>query len=124
MKAADADGDGRLNDAEMSNAIARLMEAARLAPNGTMDHAAAVAGITALMNDDMRRRTPSAAWADWLIGRADLNKDGRIDPAEMLAAYRKLLGGEDRDGDGMLDQRELLESLAGGRAPPDADFHR
>jgi hypothetical protein len=124
MKAADADGDGRLNDAEVSKAIARLMEAADVAPDGALDHAAAVVGIGKLMSDDMRRRTPAAAWADWLFGRADANKDGRLNAAKMLAAYQKLLSGEDRDGDGMLDGRELLETLAGGRAPADADFKR
>jgi spore coat protein H len=124
MKWADADGDGRLNDAEVSNAIARLMEAAKVAPDGAMDRAAAAAGIESLMSDDMRRRTPATAWANWLFGRADANKDGQLNSVEMLAAYQKFLGGEDRDGDGMLDGRELLETLAGGRAPADADFKR
>lgn len=124
MKAADADGDGRLNDAEVSNAITRLMQAAKVAPNATLDRASAVAGIDVLMSDDIRRRTPAGAWADWLFGRADVNKDGRLNAAEILAAYQKILSGEDRDGDGMLDGRELLETLAGGRAPADADFKR
>jgi Ca2+-binding EF-hand superfamily protein len=72
----------------------------------------------------MRRRTPAAAWAEWLFRIADTNKDGRLDDAEMLAAYHKLLAGEDRDGDGMLDGRELLETLAGSRAPSDAQLKR
>jgi spore coat protein H len=124
MAAADADGDGRLNYAEVGAAFEWIRTAAALGPTGALERAPATAAIERSMTEEMRRRTPAAAWADWLFRVADANKDGRLDSAEILAGYHKLLAGEDRDGDGMLDGRELLETLAGSRAPPDAQLKR
>jgi hypothetical protein len=124
IKAADADGDGRLSESEISAGIARLFAAANLPTMGALEPATASAAIDRLMSDDMRQRTPAAAWADWLFSRADGNKDGRLDATELLTAYRAQLATEDRDGDGMFGGRELIETLAGARAPRDAKVHR
>jgi hypothetical protein len=124
MTAADTDHDGRLNDSEVSAAIARLLTAAKLPPTASLDRPTMAAAIDHLLSDDMRRRTTATAWADWLCNNADANKDNHADAAELLAFYRRKLSGEDRDGDDMLDGRELIETLSGARAPADTQVHR
>jgi hypothetical protein len=124
MTAADTDHDGRVDEAEVSAAITRLLYTAKLPPNGSLDRATATAAIERLLTDDMRRRTSAEAWSDWLFRTADANKDGKLDAGELLALYRRKLPGEDRDGDNMLDGRELLETLCGARAPADTQVHR
>ena len=86
-----------------------------------MDRPTAVAVIEKLMPDDLRRRVPAKAWADWLFVIADANNDGRVSPEEMLAAYRRFQSGSDRDRDGLMDGRDLLEALGGAGAPRDPD---
>jgi hypothetical protein len=121
MTAADTDGDWRLNDAEVTAAIKRLLVAANLPADGSMDRPTTIAVIEKLMSDDLRRRVPAGAWADWLFVIADANNDGRVSPEEMLAAYRRLQIGSDRDRDGLMDGRDLLEALGAAGAPRDPD---
>jgi hypothetical protein len=75
--------------------------------------------IEKLIPDDLRRRVPAKAWADWLFVIADANKDSRVSAEEMLAAYRRFQSGSDRDRDGLMDGRDLLEALGTAGAPRD-----
>jgi hypothetical protein len=124
MSAADTDHDGRLNDTEVSAAIARLFTTAKLPLTGSIDRATVTTAIDHLLSDDMRHRTTASAWTDWLFHNADANKDNHLNSTELLTLYRRKLSGEDRDGDDMLDGRELIETLAGARAPADTQVHR
>jgi hypothetical protein len=121
MTAADTDGDRRLNDAEVTVAIKRLLAAANVPVESSMDRPAAVAVIEKLIPDDLRRRVPAKAWADWLFAIADENKDSRVGPEEMLSTYRRFQSGSDRDRDGLMDGRDLLEALGASGAPRDPD---
>jgi hypothetical protein len=121
MNAADTDGDRRLNDPEVTAAIKRLLAAAKIPTDGAMDRPTAVAVIEKLLPDDLRRRVPAKAWADWLFAIADANNDGRVSAEEMFAAYRRFQSGSDRDRDGLMDGRDLLEALGAAGAPRDPD---
>jgi spore coat protein H len=121
MTAADTDGDRRLSEAEVTAAIKRLLAAANIPADGSMDRPTAAAVIEKLMPDDLRRRVPATAWADWLFVIADANHDGRVSADEMLAAYRRYQSGSDRDRDGLMDGRDLLEALGAAGAPRDPD---
>jgi hypothetical protein len=121
MSAADTDGDRRLSDAEVMAAIKRLLAAANIPAEGSMDLPTANAVIEKIMPDDLRRRVPAKAWADWLFAIADENKDGRVSAEEMFAAYHRFQGGSDRDRDGLMDGRDLIEALGAAGAPRDPD---
>jgi spore coat protein H len=121
MNAADTDGDRRLSEAEVTAAINRLLVAANIPAEGSMDRPTALAVIEKLMPDDLRRRVPANAWADWLFAIADENKDGRVNTQEMLAAYRRLQSSSNADRDGLMDGRDLLEALGVAGAPRDPD---
>jgi hypothetical protein len=121
MTAADTDGDRRLSDPEITAAIKRLLAAANLPADGSMDRPTAVAVIEKLIPDDLRRRVPAKAWADWLFTIGDANTDGRVSAQEMFAAYRRLQSGSDLDRDGLMDGRDLLEAMGAAGAPRDPD---
>lgn len=121
MNAADTDGDRRLSEPEVMATIKQLLAAASIPAEGSMDRPTVLAVIEKLMADDLRRRVPARAWADWLFTIADENKDGRVSPEEMLAAYRRFQSGSDRDRDGLMDGRDLLEALGAAGAPKDPD---
>ena len=86
-----------------------------------MDRPTALAVIEKLMPDDLRRRVPASAWADWLFVIADENKDGRVSAQEMLAAYRRFQSGSNADRDSLMDGRDLLEAMGVAGAPRDPD---
>ena len=67
MDAVDSDGDRRLSDAEMTAAIKRLMAAANLPADGSMDRVTMLATIEKVMPENLRRRVPAKAWADWYL---------------------------------------------------------
>lgn len=121
MTAADTDGDRRLSEAEVTSAIKHLLAAGNSPAEGSMDRPTALAVIEKLMPDDLRRRVSAKAWTDWLFTIADANNDGRVSPEEMLAAYRRFQSGSDRDRDGLMDGRDLLEALGAAGAPRDPD---
>jgi len=121
MNAVDADGDRRLSEPEVMAAIKRLLAATNVPAEDSMDRPTALAVIEKLMPDDLRRRVPAKAWADWLFVIADANKDSRLSPEEMLAAYRRFQSGSDRDRDGLMDGRDLLEAMGAAGAPRDPD---
>ena len=121
MTAIDTDGDRRLSDAEVLAAIKRLLAAAGLPEEGAMDGPTALAVIERLMPDELRRRVPAKAWADWLLAIADANKDGRVTAQELFATYHRFQSESDRDRDGMMDGRDLLEALGAAGAPRDPD---
>jgi hypothetical protein len=73
------------------------------------------------MPEDLRRRVKADAWATWMIALADADKDGRVSAAEMVAAFHRFQGQSDRDHDGLMDGRELIESLGVAGAPRDPD---
>ncbi len=119
MDAADTDGDRRLSDPEVTAAIRRLLAAASLPADGSIDRTNAVAAIDKLITDDLRRRVPAKAWADWLFTIADANKDERVSAQEMFATYKRFQGGSDADRDGLMDGRDLIEALGAAGAPRD-----
>jgi hypothetical protein len=110
-----------MSDPEVKAAIQRLLAAADVPAGGSMERSAAVVGIEKLMPEDVRRRVPAKAWADWLFTIADANKDGRVSSEEMFTAYRRFQHGSDPDRDGMMDGRDLLEALGAAGAPRDPD---
>ena len=124
MNATDTDGDGRLSDTEISAAITRLLAADNLPPTGLLPRSEAAATIDRVMSEDQRRRAPATAWADYLFRLADKDKRGAVDALQLLAAFRTILANEDRDHDGLLDLRELIETLSGSRAPHDTQVRR
>jgi spore coat protein H len=121
MDAADSDGDRRLTDSEVTAAIKRLLAAANLPADGSMDRATAVATIEKVMPEDLRRRIPAKAWSDWLFSIADANKDERVTAAEMFAAYHRLQSSSDADRDGRMDGRDMIEALIGAGCPRDPE---
>jgi spore coat protein H len=121
MTAADTDGDRRLSDPEVMAASKRLLATANLPAESSIDRPTAIAVIGKLMPDDLRRRVPANAWADWLFAIADTKNTGRVSAQEMLAAYRRYQSGSDADRDGLMDGRDLLEALGAAGAPRDPD---
>jgi spore coat protein H len=119
MDAADTNGDRRLSDPEIQFAIKRMMAAAGVPEDGLMDHASAIGGLKKLLPEELRRRIPAKAWADWLFSIADANKDGRVTAQEMFGAYRRFQTATDPDRDGMMDGRDLLEAMGAAGAPRD-----
>jgi spore coat protein H len=121
MTAADTDGDWRLSGAEVMAACKRLWAAAGTSPESSLDRPTAVAVIEKLMPDDLRRRVPATAWADWLFAIADPKSTGRVNAQDTLAAYRRFQSNSDPDRDGLMDGRDLLEALGAAGAPRDPD---
>jgi spore coat protein CotH len=117
MDAIDANADGRLDEAEITAAINQLLETAEAPPNGSLDLPTATRALDQIMTDEMRRCASAEAWAKWLFHIADSNHDGKITAAKILAAWKRLLASADRDYDGMMGGRELVETLS-GTGPP------
>jgi spore coat protein H len=124
MDGADTDGDRRLSDAEVLAAIRRILAGANLPAQGSLDRATAVAVIDKSMPEDLRHRVPAKAWADWMFGIADANKDERVNAQEMFATYRRFQSGSDADRDGQMDGRDLIEALGAAGAPRDLQAGR
>jgi hypothetical protein len=121
MTAADADGDRRLSDPEVRTAIQRVLAAAKIPAEESMDRVTALAAIEKLIPTELGRRVPAAAWSDWLLAVADPNKDGRVNAEEMFATYHRFQIDSDRDRDGRMDGRDLIEALEAAGAPRDPD---
>ncbi len=121
MDGVDGDGDRRLSDGDVREGIKRLFEAAGLPAQSLLDEKILAETLERLMDEELRKRVPAAAWARWIVAIADLNKDGKIAAEEMFTVYKRYQGGGDADRDGMMDGRELVEALSGGRAPRDPD---
>jgi hypothetical protein len=113
IAAMDDDHDGRLSEQEISRIATNLLRPAA----DSIDSNTATASISALLTEDLRKCGSPKAWADWLFRVADENHDGRLDAAEMMRAYRRLLAGADFDFDAMMGGRELIEALAGTGVP-------
>jgi hypothetical protein len=124
MTAADTNGDWRLSDPEVMAACNRLLAAASVPSDGSINLTNAVTMIEKLLPSDLARRVPAKAWADWLFAISDANKDSRVTAQEMFAAYRRFQSGSDADRDGLMDNRDLLEALGAAGAPPDPDPKR
>jgi spore coat protein CotH len=116
-RALDSDGNGRVDDKEISAAIKRLLEAAQVQADGKIDLASATRAIDALLTPDLRRCAPASAWAKWLFKIVDANHDGKIDAGEMMTAYKRHLKGSDMDFDGEMGGREMVEAMSGVGAP-------
>ena len=117
MAAVDRDGDELLTEAEVGTAIDRLAALARVSPGSPIERPAAAAAIDRALSADLRARASGEAWAAWLFNRADANQDGKLERAELLAAYRRHLDGVDRDLDAMMGGREIVEALSSAGAP-------
>lgn len=112
LDAMDEDGDGRVSEAEAAKAIQAL-----LGQEKSLDPVRAAQAIEKLMTPQMRKAANARQWASWIIKMADRNKDGQVDEAELIRAYRHLLSSSDRDFDGQLGGREMIEGI-GGFGPP------
>jgi hypothetical protein len=121
MDTADTDGDRRLDDGEVTAAIKRLFATAGIPANGAMDRTNTVAVLDKVMTEDLRRRVPAKAWADWIFTIADANKDNRVSAQEMFDAYHRFQAGSDADRDGRMDHRDLIEALGAAGAPRDPE---
>ena len=117
MSALDADGNGRLDDAEIAATIKQFFEAAEVKPNGSLDLPAATKAIERLLTPELRHCASGEAWAKWLFKIADANHDGKLDGGEIMAAYQRQLKGADMDFDGQMGGREMVEAMS-GTGPP------
>jgi spore coat protein H len=124
MDGIDADHDRRLNDAEVRAGIAKLFSAASLPEQSLMDGPILQASLDRVISEELKKRVPASAWASWIIAIADANKDGKVSSEELFHVYKHFQAGNDADRDGMMDGRELVEALQGGRAPRDPDPKR
>jgi len=121
MDAVDADGDRRLTDEEVKAAIVRLFETANLPEQSVLDATMLAATLERIMPEELRRRVPAKAWADWIVALADSNRDGHVSAAELFAVYRRFQASNDADRDGRMDGRELVEAMGGAGTPRDPD---
>jgi hypothetical protein len=121
MDAVDQDGDRRLTDDEVKGAIARLFEAANLPEQSVLDATMLAATLERIMPEELKRRVPAKAWADWMVALADSNRDGHVSAAELFAVYRRFQSSSDADRDGRMDGRELVEAMGGAGTPRDPD---
>jgi hypothetical protein len=119
MDAVDADGDRRLSDDEVKAAIVRLFAEANLPEQSVLHSAMLAATLERLMTEELKKRVPAKAWADWIMAIADANKDARVSAGELFAVYRRFQANGDTDRDGMMDGRELVEQMWAAGAPRD-----
>jgi hypothetical protein len=124
LRAADADGDRRVSDDEVGAAIGRLFEAAGAARDGAIGRDAMTVAIDKLLTDDVRRRVPARAWADWVFKVADADKSGTVTAEEVIRGYQRFKARADADRDGRIDLRELVEMMGSAAAPRDPDPRR
>jgi Ca2+-binding EF-hand superfamily protein len=108
LAALDTNHDGRVDDQELNKAVEALVGS-----QGSLDVASATKALDKLLTDDMRRCATAENWAKWLFRVADANHDGRLDAKEIQTAYHTLLSGADKDFDGMMGGREMIEALSG-----------
>jgi hypothetical protein len=108
LAALDTNHDGRVDDQELTKAVEAL-----IGSQGSLDVSSATRTLDKLQTDDMRRCATAENWAKWLCRVADANHDGRLDAKEIQAAYHSLLSGADKDFDGMMGGREMIEALSG-----------
>ena len=123
MKALDLNADGNVTDEEFAQAIARAWPAPRAPSNQSTAPSAnapeITTALTALIPDSPRRPALAKAWCEWLFKQADANRDARLSPAELSTWFTKLRTRSDRDYDGQMAGRELLEALLSERCPKD-----
>jgi Ca2+-binding EF-hand superfamily protein len=112
MAALDLDGDGLLSEAEAARAVGVLM-----GTEGSLDRAGVTKAVDRLLNAELRRQATPERWAKWVFKLADADKDGRVGAEELMAAFRRHLAGVDRDYDGMVNGREIVEAFAGAGLP-------
>ncbi len=124
MDGADQDGDRRLTDPEVKEAIAKLFETANLPAESSMDAVMMNSVIEKIIPQELNRRVPAKEWSTWAMAVSDANKDGRATAAELFAVYERHQRGGDTDRDGRMDLRELLEQLGPANAPRDPDPKR
>jgi hypothetical protein len=117
MAMVDGDGDGFLAEAEVQAGVRRLWAAAGMMEDEGMDRASAERVMERVLSERVRERAPADAWAKWVFRVADLNGDKQVMGEEVVRAWRRMLGGSDRDYDGVMGGRELVESLAGAGVP-------
>jgi hypothetical protein len=124
MDGADQDGDRRLTDPEVKEAIGKLFAAANLPAESSMDVVMVTGVIEKIIPEELNRRVPAKAWGEWVMSVADANRDGRVTAVEMVAVYERYQREGDFDRDGRMDLRELLEQLGPANAPRDPDPKR
>jgi len=121
MDSIDADGDRRLNDEEVKGGIKKLFESASLPEQSVLDATMLAATLERMMPEELKKRVPARAWADWFVAVADVNRDGHVSAGELFGVYQRFQGSNDADRDGMMDGRELVEQMGSAGAPRDPD---
>lgn len=121
MDGVDADGDRRLCDEEVKGGIVKLFAAASLPEQSVVDGKMLEETLERVMPEDLKRRVAAKAWAGWIVAIADVNKDGHVSGGELLGAYQRWQRNNDADRDGMMDGRELVESMGSAGAPRDPE---
>jgi spore coat protein H len=119
MDSADTNGDRRLSDSEVREAIQRLFARESIPAQDSIDRTNMAKML--FLPEELRRRVPSQAWVEWIFTIADADKDGRVTQEELFATYRRFQAANDPDRDGLMDGRDLLEALGSAGAPRDPD---
>lgn len=117
MNAVDTDKDGNLSDAEFDAAVRRSFAATQLASAGSADRNAITRFVEALLPNHPGTAATSRAWADWLVRQADQDGDAHLTADEIAACFVRLRTRSDRDHDGQLAGRELVEALTSAKCP-------
>lgn len=110
MKVVDADKDGNISDEEFSGIVRRA-----LAEDQRADKAVVAQIVATFLPRDSG--VSSDAWAQWLIKQADENRDARLTISEITAYFVKMRARCDRDHDGQMAGRELVEALNSAQCP-------
>lgn len=110
LKAVDTDKDGNISDAEFAAVVGRAL------PNELpADRSALAKAIATFLPGDAE--AASNAWALWLVKQADENRDARLTAAEINGYFVKMRTRCDRDHDGQMGGRELVEALNSAKCP-------
>jgi hypothetical protein len=117
MRVADADGDGVITEKEIVEGTRRLMEAAGAPPAGPVDRAGMSKAVEKLLTAEMRKVASAEAWANWVMRVADASGDGKVTGEEIMIAFRRHLAGSDRDHDGVMGGREIVDAFGGTGVP-------
>lgn len=116
----DDDRDGHVALPDLTAGFKQLLAAAGLPETDGLTADSATKAIEKLLTPETRKLGTASAYARILIRNVDGDGDGRATPAELAAAWSRLLAAHDRDRDETLDSRELVEAFVTVGIPSDA----